>query len=227
LGTPELESAVLFDLDGVLVESEGLKARAHAAAIAELGDGVIAPPLLYREVIGQSIEVVSSRFMAAAGIDVAVDRYVRVFANHYHSLLARHVTASAGAENLLAALDTGGWRLAVVTSSDRTVLEEILRRTRLPAFSVEVCSEDIPNPKPSPECYRRALSLLAVSASRAVVIEDTQPGIEAALAADLRVVAVRHPWNASQDLSRADAHLDSLSDTAGIVRLIEHLTRKR
>ncbi|MFQ5890936.1 MAG: HAD family hydrolase [Gemmatimonadota bacterium] len=222
--TREAPAAVLFDMDGVLVDTEGLKAEAHALTVARLGGKV--PASLYEAVMGEPHAVVARAFADAGGVPLDLVAYGRAFAEAYESLVEDRLEITPGAIEVLRALAGGECRLAVVSSSQRRMMERILRLTRLAGyFAASISAEDVRDEKPSPEPYLRALRALGVPSGRAVAVEDTETGIEAARRAGLRVIAVRHRYNSQHDLSRAAVVLPSLADTEAAVRAI--VTRLR
>jgi phosphoglycolate phosphatase-like HAD superfamily hydrolase len=98
---------ILFDLDGVLVLSESLKAAAHVATIQEFGGD--APISLYSKLMGQSHEKVRSAFLATAGLDVELETYTQTFRKIYHQLLQSKLEIAPGAVELLQQLGGKGY----------------------------------------------------------------------------------------------------------------------
>ncbi|MBI3698538.1 MAG: HAD-IA family hydrolase, partial [Acidobacteria bacterium] len=90
-------------------------------------------------------------------------------------------------------------------------------------FRVRVSADDVRRPKPAPDAYLIALDRLRIGPTAAVAFEDSASGLEAAGAAGLPVLALRHSFNLEQDLSRAVAQFDSLCDSSTIVETIESL----
>ena len=204
---------VLFDMDGVLIDTEGLKARAHSQTIASFG-GVL-PPELYSTWMGRSQHEVQAGFTAAAGIEVPHQEYTATFTRIYGAMLEEGVRTAPGACDLLTDLRAHGCRLALVTSSLRWMLERVLLDLQLrPFFAAVVCADDVTREKPAPDAYRLALQLLGAGPERAVVVEDTAPGVAAGIAAGCRVIAVRHEYNGLVDLDAAVRVLPGLTPTA-------------
>lgn len=176
---------ILFDLDGVLVDSRpliediwrkwaasrGLDA-AHFIAVAH---GRRTSETL-REVAPE-LDVAAETAMLDAMEEGATDGLVAV----------------EGAESLLGSLDPGSW--AIVTSGSRAVATLRLRAVGLPVPAVMVTGDDVKFGKPHPEPYLTAAARTGVSPARCVVIEDAPAGVLAAKAAGMRVIAVctTHP----------------------------------
>jgi HAD superfamily hydrolase (TIGR01509 family) len=213
---------VLFDLDGVLVNTEGLKAAAHAQTVATYGGTL--EPWQYRAEMGRAYDDVIEAFIARTGIDAQPGVYSDEFRSAYLDLIRARLQLMPGAEDLLGTLRERGYRLAVVSSSVRWMMDEIVARTRLDRFFRTIVSaEDVREEKPSPEPYLLALERLSLDPENAVIFEDTQSGVTAGTRAGVKVVALRHEYNVDHDLSRAAKLLDDLADTEATLALIRSL----
>lgn len=215
---------VLFDMDGVLVATEELKARAHFETVGRYG-GELAPEY-YGEVMGQSHEAAAIAFIRASGADLEPSVYSEVFRSVYGDLLRDGVELLPGAHSLISALKDRGYRLAVVSSSLQWMMDEVLSQTGLgELFDASVSADDVSEEKPSPEPYLKALSELGLEASQAVVVEDSETGVASAKAAGVAVIAIRHKYNGRHDMSGALTELDGLSDTPRVAAVIDSTLR--
>ena len=172
--------AILFDLDGVLVDSGPVVERTWRRWAALRGLHV--PDLVRRAHGRRSIETVRD---VAPHLDA--DEEVRWLADAELSDLDG-VGALPGASSLLATLRDGEW--AVVTSGGSELARRRLSHTGLPMPRILVAAEDIPVGKPAPDGYLLAARQLAREPSDCVVIEDTPAGIQAGRAAGAYVVAL-------------------------------------
>ena len=214
--------AVFFDLDGVLIPTEAIKGQVHAQTVASFGGSV--SPSLYVDYIGRSHEDVRRAFITASGMEIDPEAYTRTFRQIYHALLEADLDFSPGASELLEALARQGYRLALVSSSSASSISLILEKLGIPrTFDAVITADDVSRKKPAPDAYLAALKRLSISPAQAIVFEDLQVGIEAAAAAGITVVAVRHSYNHKQDFSRTTMVLDSLADTPSILELIATL----
>jgi HAD superfamily hydrolase (TIGR01509 family) len=215
-------AGVLFDLDGVLVATETLKARAHANTIEHLGGRL--DPAYYSQVMGKSHYLAAKEFSEAAGVSFDHERYAELFKHEYGLQLDDGVELMPGAGNLVTAFREHGYRLAVVSSSLRWMMDKVLAQTGLgEAFAACISGDDVESEKPAPEPYLKALAELSLAPERAVVIEDTESGITSAHAAGVKSIAVRHEYNGRHDFSGAVAVLDELLDVDGIAALVHGL----
>jgi sugar-phosphatase len=193
-------SAILFDLDGVLVDSTAYVERQWREWAASRG---LDPAPFVRYCHGR--RAVETIRLAAPELDADAE-VARFYANARPDDV--HLDAFPGARDLLLSLPAGTW--AVVTS---TVRESALRRISeagLPEPQVLVSAEQVRAGKPSPEGYLGAAALLGVAPAACVVIEDAPPGIEAGRAAGMPVVALRTTYPTA-DLAGATAIADALA----------------
>ena len=178
-------AAILFDLDGVLVDSAAFVERQWRRWATARG---LRPEPFLRVCHGRrALETIR---IAAPHLDAEAE--VRSFQPD-EAEEAQPIAALPGAGTLLSALPAGSW--AVATSGRRSSATDRLRRAGLPIPDVLVCAEDVASGKPSPDAYLLAARRLAVAPADCLVIEDAPAGIEAARAAGMSVVALTttHP----------------------------------
>ncbi len=199
--------ALLFDMDGTLVTSEPLKGRALAAACGSYGAAVEAA--LYAAVMGQSWAAVTRHFFQAGGIDPDPAAFNARFRAAYLDLLDTELAATAGAVALLHWSAARGVRSGLVSSAARWTVDRILSKLDVPPFATIVSQEDVTRHKPDPEPYRLSLERLGLMPDQVVVFEDSESGVQAAVAAGCPCVAIRHGLNAGHDFTGAVAILDS------------------
>lgn len=179
-------AVILFDLDGTLVDSEPLHGEALARTLASYGiddaDG------LHAEAFGRTVEDEYAIAARRIGIDAPFDEWIARKYRFYFDLLPT-LEIRRGAPELFRRLDSLGTRLAVVSNSDRMVMQANLRAAGLEWHGlVTVSRNDVRHGKPSPDGYERALYLLGGRAADAVVVEDSPTGAAAGLAAGCRTL---------------------------------------
>ncbi len=204
-------SAVILDLDGVLVDSTALveeQWRRWAAA-----RGLEAEPFLRVCHGRRALETIA---LAAPHLDAEAE--VAALAAHSDPA-GPGLRALPGAARLLEQLPPGTW--AVATSGPRDTAIGRLRRARLPVPQVMICAEDVQQGKPHPEVYRRAAMALGVLPGDCIVIEDAPAGVEAARAAGMTPIglATTHdPAHLPVEIcaaSLADVHLGRIGPEEG------------
>jgi phosphoglycolate phosphatase/AHBA synthesis associated protein len=176
-------AAVLFDLDGVLVDTYEAWFSLMNAAVRDLGF----PPVSrerFRASWGQSTEADARDFFPGRTV-AEVTRYFEAnFAEH-----ARHVGVNPHAGPVFEALRRAGRKIAVVTNSPAPVARAVLAAARL-APDALVGGTDVPRPKPAPDMVLRACERLAVAPPAAIMIGDSRFDREAAAAAGVRFVGL-------------------------------------
>jgi mannitol-1-/sugar-/sorbitol-6-phosphatase len=173
-------AAILFDLDGVLVDS--------AACIeAILRDWAARHRLDAEHVIATAHGRRTVETIPMVAPHLSLDEEVAALAES-ESTTTDGVFEVPGARELLQGLPTNKW--AVVTSGIRSVATLRIRHTNLPQPAVLICADEITHGKPHPEGYLTAARRLGVDPKECVVVEDAPPGLEAARAAGMRSIGV-------------------------------------
>ncbi|MEW5857058.1 MAG: HAD-IA family hydrolase [Cyanobacteriota bacterium] len=195
--------AVLFDLDGVLVNSNACVERHWRMWAQQHGLDIEA----ILQISHGRPTVETMRLMAP---HLCVEEEARTLDRRAASDLVG-VVEVVGVSNLLATVPTACW--AIVTSGDRVIATNRLRHVGLPLPQVLITSEDVVHGKPDPEGYLKAAKQLGVSPEKCLVIEDAIAGVKAARAARMQVIAVTTTYPASQ-LSDADASISAMTEIA-------------
>lgn len=193
--------AVIFDMDGVIVDSEPRHERAFWQVLREIGyDGQLG--LRFADYVGRSDQDLWMDFVARhkppQGVEELLARKRRVILE----ILRRERPLFTGLPELVEKL-AARYSLALASGSERAVVEEVLKLEDLGRFfSVAITASDVLHGKPAPDIFLRAAELLAVAPAACWVIEDSRPGVAAALAAGMRVIAITntHP---AQELQHA------------------------
>ena len=218
-----MTAPIVFDMDGVLADTERLKLRAHRSAVEAAGGTL--ERSLYRAQMGGTHEDVIRAFLSASGLatdDDAVVRYRERFRNAYRRLLESDFEAMPGAREVLSACRDGGRPLALVTSSEAWMARIVLERLDAgDAFRAVITAEDVTREKPHPEPYRKARR--ALGPGPAVAVEDTRSGVASAVAAGLPVVAVRHALNREHPFEEAAAVLESLAPAERFFEIVDEV----
>src|SRR5581483_3996674 len=188
LAEQDAPSAVVFDLDGVLIESEGIWDSARRRLVSETG-GTWRDEAT-RAMLGMSAPEWSRYVHEQLGVplppEVIDRRVVERGLEGYRSSLPLLPGALAAVRALASV-----WPLGLASSSNRVVIDEVLRLAGLTEdFAVTVSGEEVARGKPAPDVYEAAIEELGVAPRRAVAIEDSSNGLRAAAGAGLRVIAV-------------------------------------
>ncbi len=217
-GAPRIAvRAVVFDLDGVLVDSEHVNVSSARDAFAL--HGVRLPEDAGARIVGRHPADYVLEFAREAGLDARQVESLRRFQDGlYRERWATGVRLVEGAPEVLASLARDGVRLAVATSAGREHLEGCLARFDLVGrFEVLVSMSDVRRRKPDPEAYRLALARLGLPPGEAVAVEDSPHGVDAALGAGMRVLAVRTAAVPADRIAHADRLLGALPEVLDAV----------
>lgn len=194
--------AVVFDMDGVLVDSGAHHRDAWRATFRDLG--LTPPPEFWRITIGRPAD--EAMALLVDGVDRAeVLRLAELKRRHYTRLARRGTVPVAGIPAFVDALARDQVPRAVATSATRRDLERVLSELGLRRrFEVVVTADDVRWGKPHPEVYLKAAAGLGVDPSACVVFEDAVVGVQAARAAGMRVIGVTSA-HTGDELVRAGA----------------------
>jgi HAD superfamily hydrolase (TIGR01509 family) len=202
--------AVIFDMDGLLLDTETLWHSAEVELFARHGGEFTWDDKM--AVIGTSYDFTADYF--ADRLDLPRERgqeLVTEMISLMHELVRRSVDARPGAIELVDGLRALGVPLGLASNSPRFLVDDALATAGLSdAFDAIVTSDDVDHAKPAPDIYLLACDRLAVAPADALALEDSASGVAAAKAAGLTCIAV--PQFAETDVSAADRIVDSLEE---------------
>ena len=202
-------STVVFDLDGLLADTETLHCRAYQDVLRAHGVGV--SDAAYADHWIRSgkgiVEFVQEHNLA---IDIPAVR--RAKSGRYAELVASFVTPMPGALELLRRLH-GRKRMALASSSYRESIGTVLRALDIESFfEVIVSKESVERAKPFPDIFLLAAECLRTPPASCVVLEDAEKGVVAARAAGMKCIAVPNEHTAANDFSAATLVVSTLHD---------------
>ncbi|MEE9429921.1 MAG: HAD family phosphatase [Melioribacteraceae bacterium] len=194
--------AYLFDMDGTLVDSEKLKGLAIAKTCNCFGGNI--DYNIYKNVMGNSWEVVTNYFFEQANIKLDIKEFNIEFKDIYKKLLNDKLTLNPNAKEIVLKLSKMDKKIGIVTSANTWMSENILEQFEISNyFDVIITGEDVSEHKPHPQAYLLALEKLGLRGKDVLVFEDSNAGLVAAQKAKCDVVAFRHEFNEKNDLSLA------------------------
>jgi HAD superfamily hydrolase (TIGR01509 family) len=204
--------AVVFDLDGVLVDSEQLWDAIRRGIAAEAGRPW--PPEATRAMQGMSTAEWSAYLTDTVGVPVESDEVAATVVDRMAARYETRLPLLPGAVEVVQRLGRR-WPLGLASSSPRRLIDTVLSSAGLAQrFQVSVSTEEVEAGKPSPAVYQTVVQRLGVNPSQAVAIEDSSNGLRSAATAGLRVLAVPHAaFPPSEDaLALADVIVNSLDE---------------
>jgi beta-phosphoglucomutase-like phosphatase (HAD superfamily) len=189
--TPSPIQALIFDMDGLLVDSEQLGYLTMLALLEQHGCVREWEPEVVGRLFGRRLSEIMPVLVEICGITAPVDELVAGFEELRMVAMRGNLLAFPGAAELIDYGQSVGLRLALATSGRRGYVDAVLTEIGLTGrFAIEVTGEDVARGKPAPDVYLLAAERLGVAPARCVVLEDAPSGIASAVAAGMRAVAV-------------------------------------
>jgi len=208
--------ALIFDVDGVVADTEVLNARASVLMFQQLY-GVTVQPEDFRPFVGTGDERYCEGVAEQYGVPIDAAAAVQRRAENFFQLLEHEpLPAAPGVLGLVqAARDAPDMKVAIATSGQKTKQFPVIEGTglRLEWFDVVITGDDVDKKKPDPQIYLRTAERLGLPPQRCVVFEDAPAGVEAAPRAGMWCVAVTSTVGASE-LAGADLIVDSLAEVS-------------
>lgn len=200
--------AVIFDMDGVLADSEPAFFEAVNILIGRKGKRIEWEQ--YKHLLGTSVDVTWREVTRIVGLPYEPDGY-EDFSEVLVTCLRQPRAPLPGVVAVLDELLRRNVPVAIATSSIRPWYDAVMESTGLTGrFAVSVTADMITHPKPAPEIYLRAAELLGIPAFTCIAIEDTIPGIASAKAAGMYAIQVMASSTALPPIKQADRVIDTL-----------------
>jgi len=204
--------ALIFDMDGVIIDSEPIQCEIAAEVLRSFG----AEPDINEmyEFIGVTNQVMWPVLKERHKLDVTVEELLERHQEYKkRRFFQEKLEPIDGIEDLIRDASCRGLKIALATSSPKYFARHILTSTGLmPYFDAMVTADDITRSKPDPEIYLKAAEILGIDTGSCVAIEDAEHGIHAAKRAGMKVIAFANPHSGKQDTSRADFVVSSIRD---------------
>jgi HAD superfamily hydrolase (TIGR01509 family) len=212
-------SAIIFDLDGVLADSEPWWNQIDAKLLAEYG--VTYRGEYHQNVVGVNYRLAVEFYKEAFGLSVPTEEMMRRRGEIATEFFGSRVGLFPNVKEVLENLRQMKLHLAVATSSVSASARPFLDRHQLTGFfEIIVTGEEVEHGKPAPDIYLRAANKLGIPPDACLVVEDALPGVAAAKAANMRVAAIPDTRfvNPREYEKKADYVLGSLKELPALVR---------
>jgi HAD superfamily hydrolase (TIGR01509 family) len=211
-------SAVVFDLDGVVADTESVQLKAFNTVLKPFGIEIsdYEWATMY---VGTPVEIDLARIHARFHLSVPLHVLATERRETYSRLLREPdgLQATAGLLTLLDHLDAGKMPAAIASGSPRADVRNVLQLLGiLPRFRAIVASDDVPRSKPAPDVYLRAAADLGILPGSCVAVEDSATGMLAAKAAGMTVIGFPSKFTQYQDL-RPDFGISALDEIPAIL----------
>lgn len=190
--------AVIFDMDGTLVDSMWVWAEVDRDFLGERGWEV--PADLGKEIEGLSFEQTADYFLNRFPLDMTKEELMQIWVDMCHEAYRTKVLYKPGAFEFIKYLKEKGYKIGIATSNARELVDLVGNALGfLPYIDEIATSEDVPNGKPAPDIYLYVADKLNVSPERCLVFEDVPNGLRAGNAAGMFTCAVRDEFSAEWD----------------------------
>lgn len=199
-----MENFVIFDMDGVLVDSEPLHFELEQRLFAQLGLNVT--PLVHDSLVGMAPRTMWQTLQAHFSLPQPVDELLTLERQlKLSELRERDVQCIPGVDTLLLALHRAGFRLSLASSSPQALIQLFIDKLNFRAyFDHVVSSEDVREGKPAPDIFLEVARRYNRPPAAFIVVEDSANGVRAAKAAGMRCIGYQSNHSGQQNLSQAD-----------------------
>lgn len=183
-------NAVIFDVDGLMLDTERLAKSAWTSALADFGYSISDD--FYLQLVGRSVKDVSHMLKEELGEDLQLDEILDLrYQIGFAQIDRGEVKLKPGLLDVLDFLDMNGIPKAVASSSFRLWTDKKFAATGLDQrFDVIVCGDEVAEAKPAPDLFLEAARRMGVPARECIVLEDSEPGVMAAYAAGMAAVMI-------------------------------------
>jgi HAD superfamily hydrolase (TIGR01509 family) len=203
--------AVTFDLDGLMFNTEELYQEVGGAILARRGKEFTGE--LKDKMMGRKSNVALALMIEHHQLDATPEQLAAETAEIFGGILPGRLAPMPGLLDLLAALEAAGIPKGIATSSNRAFVEQVLGVFNLrPRFDFVLASEDIEHGKPEPDVYLLAAERHGVDPAAMMVLEDSQIGCQAAVAAGAYTVAVPHGQSRTHQFPGVQFEANTLAD---------------
>ena len=208
--------AIIFDMDGLMIDSERVTFECYQERLKDMN--LTMDEEFYKTLLGKPIKGIYQRFYDVYGNDFPIENVIQ----DVHQLMAERfetegVPVKKGLVELLHYLKDNNYKTIVATSSNRDRVDKILAQAKITEFFDDsICGDEVTKGKPNPEVFLKSCQKLGVNVDEAIVLEDSEAGIQASYDANIKVICIpdmkypEKPFKILKDLTEVTAYLKSL-----------------
>lgn len=213
--------AIIFDMDGLMIDSERVTFECYQERLKDMN--LTMDEEFYKTLLGKPIKGIYQRFYDVYGNDFPIENVIQ----DVHQLMAERfetegVPVKKGLVELLHYLKDNNYKTIVATSSNRDRVDKILAQAKITEFFDDsICGDEVTKGKPNPEVFLKSCQKLGVNVDEAIVLEDSEVGIQASYDANIKVICIpdmKYPekqyeektFKILKDLTEVTAYLKSL-----------------
>ena len=182
--------AIIFDMDGLMIDSERVTFERYQEILK--GMNLTMDEEFYKTLLGKPLKGIYQRFYDVYGNDFPIEDVI----NDVHALMAKRfetegVPIKTGLKSLLEYLKENNYKTIVATSSNRDRVDTILSQAQITDyFDDSICGDEVTKGKPNPEVFLKSCQKLDVNVDEAIVLEDSEAGIQASYDAGIKVICI-------------------------------------
>ena len=213
--------AIIFDMDGLMIDSERVTFECYQERLKDMN--LTMDEEFYKTLLGKTIKGIYQRFYDVYGNDFPIENVIQ----DVHQLMAERfetegVPVKKGLVKLLHYLKDNNYKTIFATSSNRDRVDKILAQAKITEFFDDsICGDEVTKGKPNPEVFLKSCQKLGVNVDEAIVLEDSEAGIQASYDANIKVICIpdmKYPekqyeektFKILKDLTEVTAYLKSL-----------------
>ena len=213
--------AIIFDMDCLMIDSERVTFECYQERLKDMN--LTMDEEFYKTLLGKPIKGIYQRFYDVYGNDFPIENVIQ----DVHQLMAERfetegVPVKKGLVELLHYLKDNNYKTIVATSSNRDRVDKILAQAKITEFFDDsICGDEVTKGKPNPEVFLKSCQKLGVNVDEAIVLEDSEAGIQASYDANIKVICIpdmKYPekqyeektFKILKDLTEVTAYLKSL-----------------
>ncbi|WP_069998980.1 HAD family hydrolase [Cellulosilyticum sp. I15G10I2] len=218
---------IIFDMDGVLVNSEPMHYKAYCLALEKYN--IVYPYEIYKNYIGSTQEKILEDIRSKNSSLCANEEFIKEYNTKKDFLIESDgFEVIPGIPALIRSLHAAGYQLAVASSSPYAYIIRVTKALGIyPYFHKIVSGADVPHPKPAPDVFFKAVEELELTPSECIIIEDSTNGVRAAQAAGIPCIGFYNPDSGDQNLKEAAIIIESFEtlDAAFIEKVYQAHTK--
>ena len=182
--------AIIFDMDGLMIDSERVTFECYQERLKDMN--LTMDEEFYKTLLGKPIKGIYQRFYDVYGNDFPIQNVIQ----DVHQLMAERfetegVPVKKGLVELLHYLKDNNYKTIVATSSNRDRVDKILAQAKITEFFDDsICGDEVTKGKPNPEVFLKSCQELGVNVDEAIVLEDSEAGIQASYDANIKVICI-------------------------------------
>lgn len=213
--------AIIFDMDGLMIDSERVTFECYQEILK--GMNLTMDEEFYKTLLGKPLKGIYQRFYDVYGNDFPIEDVIK----DVHALMAKRfetegVPIKTDLKSLLEYLKENNYKTIVATSSNRDRVDTILSQAQITDyFDDSICGDEVTKGKPNPEVFLKSCQKLGVNVDEAIVLEDSEAGIQASYDAGIKVICI--PDMKYPEKQYAEKTFKILKDLNGVTEYLKSL----